>query len=253
MPRTRKTPQKPPALVPWGTYTPEAAAKESAAVDGDGGSNWLKISPGRTTLRILPPREGETSPFVVTHQHYISRPGNEPPFVFVCPRHAGVGPCPACAEAAKLRATGNKLDREQAWSMMPKVRGFANVIDRSDEDAGPKVWGIPKTVLAELTQLRQDEDCGGDYIDPEVGYDVIVERTGTGKLDTSYSVRLARHPSPISEDPAEAAEWYEALPDLSQFAKVKSYDEITAGLSNDDDTPPPQRGRVLEATAYDDR
>ena len=106
--------------MPWGTYTPEAAAKESAAVDGDGGSNWLKISPGRTTLRILPPREGETSPFVVTHQHYISRPGNEPPFVFVCPRHAGVGPCPACAEAAKLRQR-RKTAKLRRWATDDRI------------------------------------------------------------------------------------------------------------------------------------
>ncbi len=257
MSRTRKT-QKPAKLVPWGVYEPEAAAKEAAKVvgEGSGGAPFLKIAPGRTTLRILPPKAGANSPFVVVHQHYITRAGNEPPFVFVCPRHAEQGDCPACNEAARLRATGNKLDREQAWQMMPKVRGFANVIDRNDEEAGPKVWGIPKTVLAELTELRQDEDAGGDFTDPEVGFDVIVDRTGTGKMDTSYSVRLARKASPITEESDEGdalmMEWYEAMSDLSQFAKVKQYREISAGMSPDDDTAP-VRGRVLEATAYDDR
>jgi len=257
MPRDKKASKAAGPLVPWGQYKSDTAAKESATVGGDGGSTWLKISPGRTTLRILPPKAGETSPFVVVHQHYIARPGNEPPFVFVCPRHAGEGPCPACDEAARLRSTGNKLDREQAWQIMPKVRGFANVIDRNDEEAGPKVWGIPKTVLAELTTLRQDEDCGGDYTDPEFGYDVIVERTGTGKLDTSFSVRLARNPTPITEDTDEGnelmLEWYEGMADLKQFAKVKDYHELASGMSNADETLKPQRGRVLEATAYDDR
>ena len=53
----------------WDDFFAAAAGLELVGGEGSG-SNWLKIAPGRTTLRILPPKEGETSPFVVTHQHY---------------------------------------------------------------------------------------------------------------------------------------------------------------------------------------
>jgi hypothetical protein len=211
-------------LAKWGSYSTEAAKADAAAGDGD--ETFMKLKEGRSLVRILPPRAGETSPFRVVRQHFIKPAGNGSPVVFVCPRVASKGRCPACEQAAKLRATGLKIDRDRAWELMPKMRVFANVIDRNDMDAGPKVLGFGKMIYEELVDLRQDPDSGGDFTHPEKGYDIIITRKGTGKNDTSYSVKLARSASPITDDDEEASLWYESMENLDQFAAVKPYEDI---------------------------
>lgn len=212
-------------LAKWGTYSEDTAKTDAAEATGD--ETFMKLKVGPNVIRILPPRQGEKSPFRVVRQHFIRLPGNDAPVVFSCPRHAATKDrCPACEQAAKLRATGVKVDRDRAWELMPKLRVFANVIDRKDMDAGPKVLGFGKTIHEELTDLRQDPDAGGNFTDPEDGFDVIITRKGTGKNDTSYSVRLARNPSPITDDEEEGGIWYESMENLAQFDAPKTFDEV---------------------------
>ena len=248
-------------LVKWGSYEVEAAEKESEEVKSE--SSFMKLKVGRNLVRILPPKAGRNSPFKVVRQHFIRLPGNDAPVVFSCPRNAEEGMrdrCPACEQAQKLRSTGLKVDRDKAWELMPKLRVFANVIDRNSEEDGPLVLGFGKMIFEELTALRKDEDAGGDYTHPTKGFDVIIERQGTGKMDTSYSVRIARKESPITDDSKKMAAWYESMTDLDQFGLVKSYDEILELLGVDQRGGPevstrrPKRKKasVIDTTADED-
>ena len=215
-------------LVKWGTYDPKQAAAERDASASQ--SNFMKLTEGRNVIRILPPKAGENSPFKIVRQHFIKLPGGKTPAVFVCPRVHGGGRCPACEQAVKLRATGHKIDKDKAWEMSHKLRVFANVIDRKDEAAGPKLVGFGKTIFDELTALRQDEDAGGDYCHPTEGFDIIIERTGTGKNDTEYATRLARTSTPITGDAKKMSDWYDSMSDLNAQVTLKSYEDILEDL-----------------------
>ncbi len=229
-------------LVKWGSYEVDAANKERDETKSD--STFMKLKVGKNVVRILPPRAGQNSPFKIVRQHFIRMPGNDSPAVFACPRSADEDMkdrCPACEQAAKLRGTGVRVDRDRAWELMPKLRVFANVIDRSSEESGPQVLGFGKMIFEELVNLREDEDAGGDYTHPTKGFDIIIQRQGTGKNDTSYSVRMARHASAITDDPDEMESWYESMENLDQFAAAKSYEEILEMLGVDG---APRRQRI---------
>lgn len=224
------------ALVNYGGYSLDTANEEHEDLSRAGGGQFMKLEVGRNVVRFLPPPVGRKSPFVTTYQHFMDLPGREGPVVFNCPRMMERRPCPACAKGDRLRATGNPKDAEAARDFWASRRVFAAVIDRNDEDSGPKVLGFGKTVHEALVAIRRDDDAGGDFTHPVDGFDIIIERTGTGKNDTRYKVFPARKSSHLGD---RAEEWIAQQPDLRQLARVPSLEEIKAqvlGSQEDDST-----------------
>jgi hypothetical protein len=221
----------------WGGWDLEEAAKEQETLDKAGSGEFLKLKMGRNKVRFLPPLvnaqgqvllpvPGVRSPFVVINQHFIKVPGSSGSAVFNCARKMGGGVCRACQMAERLRGSGNRADYQAAGEMLPKVRVIANVIDRSDEDAGPQLIGFGKTVHEPLIALREDVDSGGDFTDPtEEGYDIIIEKEGEG-MNTEYTVRPDRKSSALGR-----MEWIEEQHELMRFLNVPSQDEVEAQLS----------------------
>jgi hypothetical protein len=213
-------------LVKYGSYSPEAAERESKQL---GSTDFLKVEVGKNKLRILPPAVGEDSPFRVVPQHAVEVPGKQWPMRFQCP---GKG-CPACAESQRLSRTGNPKDRESAYQIGIKQRVFATVINRKEPERGPLVWEFGKKVHDQLKKLRLNEDAGGDFCDPYNGFDVIIERTGTKKEDTVYTVFPARNSTKLAEDEEQMAEWLDNRPDLDKFAKIMTVDDVRRLLRGD--------------------
>lgn len=228
-------------LVKHGSYEMEEAEKEEAEL-GKGKTEFLKLEQGRNVIRFLPPAAGKKSPFRVIYQHYVDVPGATGPVVFTCPRMESKQQCPSCAQADKFRKSGNPVDRERAFEMLPSRRVMANVIDRKDPEAGPKVLGFGKKIHEALIALRKDADAGGDFTDPMNGFDIIIERTGAGRTDTKYAVLGARKLSPLGND-----EWIEQQHDLDAFARVRALDEIEAALRGEETSGRGERGRQQAA------
>jgi hypothetical protein len=216
-------------IVEYGAYTPEAAEEEHDALGKASGGQFMKLEVGRNVIRILPPPPGRNTPFVTTYQHFINLPGREP-IVFNCPRMMERRQCPACMKADKLRSSANSMDQDAARDFWASRRVFCAVIDRADQDAGPKVLGFGKTVHEALVAIRRDEDAGGDFTDPAHGFDIIVERVGTGKMDTRYKVMPARKSSPLGKH-----EWITAQPNLRALAGVPSWEEIVGMVKGGSD------------------
>lgn len=228
-------------VVKWGSYDAQAAKAEKEEMARERGTDFMKLKVGKNVVRILPPAPGKNTPFRVVHQHFVRLPTQPDPVIFVCPRMETRTPCPVCSQSAKLRSSGNPADRDKAWELQPKRRVFAAVIDREAPELGPRVLAFGKQIHEELVALRDDEDAGGDFTHPVSGYDVVIERKGTGKNDTEYRVRRVPRESPLSADAAEMAGWADSLPDLDAFAKVKPLSEIMAmlGMPPVEETPPP--------------
>jgi hypothetical protein len=218
-------------LQKFGEYASDEAQREaddSAAAGG--GGDFLKIEVGRNIIRILPPMPGKRSPFRVIYRHFLHPPGAKGPFVFTCPRYEAKKPCPVCAEADRLKASGNPADRDRAFELFASRRVFCNVIDRRKPEEGVKIAVLTKKVHDQLTALRKDPDAGGDFTHPEHGFDIIIERVGKGKTDTAYTVRRVTRESALGE-----LAWLDEQKDLDQYAAtLLTPDQIRAGVSGED-------------------
>lgn len=212
-------------LVKYGSYSLEAAEEEEADLESSGGgADFMKLAEGKNVVRFMPPPLGLNSPFKVVSQHYVKNPTGSP-VVFACPRVMEKRFCPVCNKANSYKASGNAADKKAAGELYAKRRIFANVIDRSDPDSGPKILAFGKMIQQALVKIRKNEDIGGDYTDPTDGFDIIIERTGQG-LNTSYSVLPARRESPLGD-----MEWIGQQHDLQRYAEVPTDEELQEMLA----------------------
>lgn len=224
-------------LVDYGTYTPDAASRDLEDSEAAGGGDFWKPKPGRTTIRILPPAVDKTSPFRVVHKHFIEVPGLGKKVSFVCPRNqsaqdkAGARTCRACARAAQLSESTNPVDYEAARNFQPSRQVLCNIIVRSSPERGPMIWAMTKGVHEKILGLRLDADAGGNFCDPEQGFDIVIERRGTGRFDTEYDVRAARGVSRLAVDNETINAWIEAAHSLDKQARIPSEGEMDDLLS----------------------
>ena len=197
------------------------------------GADFMKLTPGKNVVRFLPLSAADTrkSPFAVVNEHFFERPDGTR-VRFACPRLMESEPCPVCKEADRLRRTGNPIDREQAFELYPRLRVYANVIDRQQPESGPRILAFGKTIWEGLKKIRKDSDEGGDFTDPsEDGFDIIVRREGTGKMDTKYTVQPARNDSELADLGVIDRQW-----DLDKYTHVPKLSEVQSWMG----APPPR-------------
>ena len=234
------------SIVKYSKYSPEAA--EQDAKEASSGGSFMKLEVGKTKVRVLPPPVGKSSPFKTVNQHFIELNGEK--LVFACPRYEAKKPCPACMEADRLRKTGNPADRDAAKDYYAKKRFFVNVIDRANPEKGVQILGIGFTIHGALTKLAQDVDAGGDFTDPEQGYDIIINRTGTGKNDTEYTVFPAKNSTPLAPTAEQMQDWIDNQPELDRLSTVKEASEIDSMMKGEDaDSTDAKASRAKDVSA----
>jgi len=127
----------------------------------------------------------------------------------------------------KLREDGSKESYELAKKLYPKMRTYAPVIVRGEEDRGVQIWGFGKMVYQGLLGLMLDEDYG-DITDPTEGRDIkVVCSKQPGKKWAMTEVRPRGKQSPLSADATQATEWISSIPNLDDIYDCKSYDELS--------------------------
>ena len=213
-------------LVKYGSFDLEELEKiESKIEQASGKGDFLKPKNRKNILRFLPPKVGQRSPFLITHEHYV-KADNGSSARFVCPKNMENKPCPACDMFAKLYSSGNRIDRDKSFEFKPKLRVYANVVT-SDDPHHPKIYAFGKTVWDSLKRIRKDTDDGGDFCDPsEEGFNIVITKTGE-KLNTRYSVTAARNNSALEDFSAIERQW-----DLSKYAVVPSLEEAMDLMQN---------------------
>lgn len=240
-------------VLKYNDYDVEAAQAELDESE-QGGANFMKIKAGRNIMRILPPPAGQRSPFRVTYQHYLNMPGvSGKTQSVICARLEAKKPCLVCAKVEELRSSQAKADQDAASDLFARRRVFANVIDRNDEEHGPKIYAFGKTVHEQLLALRTDAKGGGNYAHPVDGFDIIVERKGTGKNDTEYTVRGDRNSSPLGPADDVMQEWIDTQHNLNLLAKLPESDKVAGylggGEEGEEAEAPPARGARRPAAA----
>ena len=127
----------------------------------------------------------------------------------------------------KLRDEGTKESYEMAKKLYPKMRVYAAVIVRGEEDKGVQLWGFGKLVYQKLLGIMLDEDYG-DITDPKTGRDIkVISTKPPGQQWAKTEILPRGRSTKLAENPTQAKEWMTNIPDTKNIFKTKSYDELS--------------------------
>jgi hypothetical protein len=196
---------------------------------------WRPEEGAETTVRLLayPNNDGQPFKEMMFYYNIGNNPGLLAPYQFDKPD-------PIQELITKLRDEGSKESYELAKKLYPKMRCYAPVVVRGEEDKGVRLWAFGKTVYQTLLNYMLDEDYG-DITDPHEGRDVRVNcQKNPGQQWATTDVRPRGKDSPLSEDSSKSKQWLDNIPDVNDLFELKSYEEleriINEWLNDDEDT-----------------
>lgn len=187
---------------------------------------WKPRQEGKYQIRFVPSLLNKNNPFQEIYMHYgvgkypivaLSNWGEQDPIVDF---------------TKKLRTTSDSENWRLAKKLDPKLRVFAPVIVRGEEDKGVRLFEFSKTIYMELLSIADDEDYG-DFTDVAEGFDFIVnaskvaDRPGFG-----LSLRPKPKQTPLSEDANQVNTWLETQPQLLEERYKYTYDKLKDELQN---------------------
>ena len=130
--------------------------------------------------------------------------------------------------ATTLKKSGDKENMELAKKLYPKLRIFAPVVVRGEEDKGVRFYEFGKMVYQELLGVMADEDYG-DITDIQKGRDVTIEvipAAETGKMFNTTTVRVKPNQTPLSDDAKLAESLLENQKDIVSLFKKYTFEEM---------------------------
>ena len=189
---------------------------------------WRPKQEGKFQIRIVPSKNDKSNPFQEVFVHYglgkfpiyaLTNWGEKDPIVeFV----------------QKLRTTNDKENWKLSKKLEPKMRTFAPVIVRGEEDKGVRLWEFGKEIYMQLLGIADDEDYG-DYTDIAEGRDFTVEAVMGdigGRQGLKSSVRPKPKTSVLSDDKADVKLWLTEQPDLLTIQTKVEFDKLKEILHN---------------------
>ncbi len=195
---------------------------------------WRPQEGEEVTVRLLSFPDNDGQPFKERWFYYNI--GNNPGLL--APYQFGKND-PIQELITKLRDDGSKESYELAKKLYPKMRCYAPVIVRNEEEKGVQIWAFGKTVYQSLLNIMLDEDYG-DITDPTQGRDVKVICTkAPGRMWASTEVRPRGKSSKLSDRSETAKTWLGNIPNLDDIYTMKTYEEleriVTEWLNGDSD------------------
>jgi len=185
---------------------------------------FWKAPQGKSQIRFVPFKENKENPFSELYFHYGI--GNR---TMISPINYGEKD-PIVEFSKELRKTSEPENWRLAKKLEPKMRVFAPVIVRGEENKGVRFWEFGKQVYQELLSYAADEDYG-DFTDVAQGLDMTVEVV-QGNPYPQTSLRVKPKQSPLSEDNTSVEKWLSDQPELLKYYKKWSYDEMKTALQN---------------------
>ena len=192
---------------------------------------FWKAQLGKQQVRVVPSVLNKDNPFQEVYFHYGI--GNR---TMISPINFGEKD-PIVEFAKELRKTSEPENWRLAKKLEPKMRVFAPVIVRGEEEKGARYWEFGKQIYQELLSLANDEDIG-DFTDTNQGFDMTVEVV-QGNPYPQTSVRVKPKQTPLSDNSDSIDTWTTDQPELFKYFKKYSYDEMKealAGFLNPEET-----------------
>ena len=164
-----------------------------------GQGDFFKPKEGPNRVRILPPWNKKGLWFKEATLHYGLNDDSGRERGYPCLKRFDKE-CPVCAKIEELKEGGTE-DKKMADRIGPRTKFYANVLDRKTGNV--LIWGFSRKTLGVLLGYDSDKEDYGDISNPESGFDIVVERTGTTRNDTRYQVRCKPKPSEVDMEAIE--------------------------------------------------
>ena len=200
----------------------DAIRKKLAQVSGQNRKSTILWKPEKDkdyNIRIIAFPNNDGQPFVDRHFYYgIGGSGFYAPFQF-----GKADPIQELIE--KLRADGSDASRDLAKKLYPKLRTYAAVIVRGEEDKGVRLWAFGKMIYQDLLRLMLDEDYG-DITDIQNGRDLkitVSQPPGKQYPDTKLTPRGSMS---VLGTPAQIEQWLKNIPNIDDYETQLSTEEI---------------------------
>ena len=167
---------------------------------------------GQRRVRILPTSDG-SSPFKEVWYHELQVNGQWVKLYDPGKNDGERSPLNEVYE--ELISTGKASDKELARQYRPRKFYIVKLIDRENEEDGPKFWRFKDNYKQEgiLDKIIPIWKQKGDVTDAEKGRDLIIEltkaKTPAGKEYTITQTIMYDDPSPLHEDSSTMKEWME--------------------------------------------
>ena len=183
---------------------------------------FWKPKPGKHQIRILPSKFDKNDPFRAVELHYGFSKG---PILAL----TNWGEKDPISEFAKsLRKSSEREDWQLAGKIEPKVRYFAAVIVRGEEDKGARLWEFGKLIYEQLLGIATDPDYG-DYTDITDGRDFTidaVEDVVAGRKGIKCTLLVKPKTTAISDNAEFVEKVLNEQPDILTINKRYSFDEL---------------------------
>jgi hypothetical protein len=182
---------------------------------------WRPEEGAETTVRLMayPNNDGQPFKELMFYYNIGNNPGLLAPYQFDKPD-------PIQELITKLRDEGSKESYELAKKLYPKMRCYAPVVVRGEEEKGVRLWAFGKTVYQTLLNYMLDEDYG-DITDPHEGRDVRIScQKNPGQQWATTDVRPRGKDSPLSEDSSKSKQWLDNIPDVNNLFELKTYEDL---------------------------
>jgi len=213
---------------------------------------FWKPKPGKHQVRILPSKFDKANPFREVYLHYGFTKG---PILALTNWNEKD---PIAEFAKSLRKSSDKEDWALAKKVEPKLRYFAPVLVRGEEDKGARLWEFGKLIYEQLLGIAGDDDYG-DYTDITDGRDFTVEAVEdvvAGKKGIKCTLRVKPKTSAISDDSTLVEKVLEEQPDILSINKRYTFDELKdildKFLNPEEDTEHPIASEADENDEEDD-
>lgn len=167
---------------------------------------------GQKTVRILPTPDG-SSPFKEVWYHEVQIDGKWTKLYDPGKNDGERSPLTEVYE--ELISTGKESDKKLASQYRPRKFYIVKLIDRENEDHGPKFWRFKDNYKQEgiLDKIIPIWRAKGDITDANEGRDLIVElsksKTPSGIEYTVVQTVMYDDPCKISDDESQQKEWVE--------------------------------------------
>jgi hypothetical protein len=167
---------------------------------------------GQKVIRILPTADG-SSPFKEVWYHEVQVDGKWTKLYDPGKNDGERSPLTEVYE--ELMSTGKESDKELARQYRPRKFYIVKLIDRENEEDGPKFWRFKDNYKQEgiLDKIIPIWKQKGDITDANEGRDLIVElskaKTPSGIEYTVVKTIMYDDPAPIHSDKAQMKEWME--------------------------------------------
>jgi hypothetical protein len=194
----------------------------------------IKPKDGRNRYRILPgwkAQLGDPRFYIDFGQHFIKDATGQVKAVYICVDKTFGRPCQVCETISQaILGTTDDATKKRLEDARSNARVLLNVLELD----GPTPT-IPQILEVAPSVFNGKRGVGGILglfaewpmmLDPANGHDIIIEKAGSSKNDTTYSVQIAGGSKPV---PAEALT---KLHDLDKFVQVESEEAMRRALTS---------------------